>query len=295
MQRFGPADITRGLLQTAFGRGAAGLLVVSLATASCGEATPSPENDRPAPTPATQGPTSSVTASGIVLAASLNVAQVPPGQPLVATVRATNTSNRPIKYLGGDATCVATASLWVDFSGLKLDEGRTWPGVQGDVKDGLIRATKEPVSLAAVGAPRSGCDIVSGASKLAPTESVSTTAIWDGRLSGGYPTPAGSYEVKVRFLVEAADGVKSEVLTSVPFRVVGSWNVNPPGKAIDIMLSQPKLAAWLADHPQERWSEIHFMFSSSNRYELEIAAVDGQTIRVAVAGQGYGPTTVAVS
>ena len=241
-------------------------------------------------------PQASAAGGGVALDATLNRSAFAPADSLIATLRATNVSTGVVTYAAGDGACLLAGLFWIELPDLALDSGKEWSGPQGEIKDSVLRSLSEGITLRSPSQPDSGCDLVASPSKLNPGESVNAIGTWDGRLANGYPAPAGTYTVNVRFIVIAGPAGETAISIHLPIRVVRGEDVAAPGRALDVALVQPKVGAWLGRHPQVDWTRFDFAYKPSDRrYQLEIEATDGSILEVDVLDAGRGSAEVSTS
>jgi len=230
-----------------------------------------------------------------VLEATLDRAELAPGESVIATLRVTNISSAGITYVGEARDCPLTGLFWMEFPGLDLDPGRSWEGPLGELKSSVLRATKEGVNLPVPTRPGCGGDLLHPPAILLPGEAVSAEGAWDGRLANGYPAPTGEYAINVRFLVIAGPNGEKTLVTQLPVRVGRSGDVATPGRALDQAFGQPKCVAWVEDHPQATWARFDFSYLPVRRsYELTIEATGGSTMTVVIQDDGRGPSEVRI-
>ena len=275
------------------------VLIAATAIASCASLGPSPDPDpsRALTPPMTAsaeqrpGPSVTITQSGIELVATLDVGSLTPGGRVRATATVTNRGLAPIRYPGTrNPPCTYNGDFWIDFLPPDIDMGHAWQGTQGDLKELLFDSYPDTLHLRAPGAPT--CDAFGPPATLLPRQSLQVGESWDGRYGDGYPAQAATYMINMRFVTfqgPSDDLVPLDVTLAVD--VLAAPVPLSPGHALDLGLTDPVAASWLAAHPRSTWPARPSLTyaAGSEEFRLTVQAGNGDRLQVIIHGDGRGP------
>ena len=135
----------------------------SLLIAVVGGCVNGPSPQASASTIVNSGPTAITKGSGVSFLVALDRPDLRPGEHVSATLTATNTSEVEVTYPGSARNeCLLVGSFWIDFDALTIPSGNELTGVSGRIKDGVLAALVDGVSLPAeIAEARPNCELSS--------------------------------------------------------------------------------------------------------------------------------------
>jgi hypothetical protein len=240
------------------------------------------------PTTSSAGPSESppqpaaafVSKEGLVLTVELDRWQVAPGGSVVAQVTLRNDRQQPVEYMSSGCQPVT----WTVKLPLPIDpQGRQWPGIAGEFKTYALAQGLGPGGVPALQAidtapPFPVCNLEPGRTFLGAGDTAEWTLTWPAELVAGVPALSGvaPFTVSMRYdpdrAVADARGIGILPLRFQSWQQIaidGALDVKgeaprplSAGQAIDVVLSDARFGAWLAQSPRATWEGANVFLQS---------------------------------
>jgi hypothetical protein len=221
------------------------------------------------------------TDDALSLSAQLDRTSVEPGGKVTVEITIHNGRTSPVVY---SATCDSATTITADLPFLLEPAGRTWPGIEGDLKEAALgrSSLNGHTGNQMQTTTRSGsCDSgFQGERTLNPGETITSTLVWSADFVSGVPAVPGDVPFSIAF---AHDPIGGPPTYPPGYKgLIGSWtreykqlNVTghieivgqvpsllSKGQVIDAVLADPRFATWLTEQPESTWSVVNMLLQN---------------------------------
>ena len=221
------------------------------------------------------------TDDALSLSAQLDRTRVEPGGKVTVEITIHNGRTSPVIY---SVTCDSAATMATNLPFLLEPAGRTWPGIEGDLKEAALGRSSlngETGNQMQTTTYSGSCDSgFQGERTLDPGETITSALVWSADFVSGVPAVPGDVPFTITFDHDPLNGpptyppgykgpLDSWVQEYKQLNVTGHIEIvgQAPsllskGQAVDAVLADPRLARWLTEQPESTWSTVNMLLQN---------------------------------